>query len=99
MRLRIPREGNVEELLKSRVVKAFYTHGLGHLMGPDVHDISVQPISSVRAGKEQWTVSYCEKSPLRPTDEDLTACWAGTVLLLPGICMFEQSPSNIEKLI
>lgn len=99
MRMRIPREDNVEDLLKSRVVKAFYPHGLGHLMGLDVHDVSVQPILSVRAGKEQWTVNYCEKSRLGPTDEVLTACWAGKVLLLPGICMFEQSTSNIEKLI
>ena len=107
MRLGILREGNVEELLKSRVVKAFYPHGLGHHMGLDVHDVSLQPILSVRTGKEQSNVNYCEKSLLRPTDEVLTACWAGTVLLEPGmvitvepgICMFEQQLSNIEKLI
>ena len=98
MRLGILRECSVDELLKSRVVKTFYPHGLGLHMGLDVHDVSVQPILSVRAGKEQSIVNYCEKSLLRPTDEVLTACWAGTVLLEPemvitvelGIFMFEQ---------
>ena len=48
--------------------------------GPDVRDVSVQPMLGVREGKEQSIVNYGEKSLLRPTDEVLTACWAGTVL-------------------
>ena len=95
--VRILREGNVEDLLKSRVVKAFYPHALGHHMGLEVHDVSVRPILGVREGKEESIVNYCDKSLLRPTYEVLTACWAGTELLKPGmvitvepgICMYE----------
>lgn len=41
MRLGISRQGNVENLLKSHVVKAFYPHGLCHHMGLNVHNVSV----------------------------------------------------------
>ena len=67
-------------------------------MGLDMHDVSVQPMLGVREGKEQSIVGYCEKSLLRPTDKVLSACWAGIVLLEPGVvikvepcfCMFEH---------
>lgn len=34
---------SVEQILKSRVSCAFYPHGLGHLMGLDVHDVGGEP--------------------------------------------------------
>ncbi|RUP43978.1 peptidase M24, structural domain-containing protein [Jimgerdemannia flammicorona] len=35
--------GNEEELLKSHVTAAFFPHGLGHLLGLDVHDVGGYP--------------------------------------------------------
>jgi Xaa-Pro aminopeptidase len=31
--------GSVEELVKTRAVKVFYPHGIGHTLGLDVHDV------------------------------------------------------------
>ena len=98
MRLGILVEGNVEELLRSGVSKAFFPHGLGHHMGLDVHAVSAKPILSFCRGEEQSTIEYSEKSLLRPMNDFMAPCTSDAALLEPGmvitvepgICMLED---------
>lgn len=98
MRLGILRKGNVEELLRCGVCRAFFPHGLGHHMGLDVHDVSAKPILSFCRGEEQSMIEHGEKRLLRPTYEIMAPCSSdaaplepGMVITVePGICMCED---------
>ncbi|RUS15515.1 Xaa-Pro dipeptidase, partial [Endogone sp. FLAS-F59071] len=40
--------GDEEELIKSHITAAFFPHGLGHLLGLDVHDVGGYPAGTER---------------------------------------------------
>lgn len=46
--------GNVDELMSKKIMQYFQPHGLGHLIGLDVHDVG----------------GYMEDAPARPTEPD-----------------------------
>lgn len=85
VRLGILRRGNVEELLRAGVGKAFFPHGLGHHMGLDVHDVSANPILSFRRGEEKSMRDHSVKSLLSPANESMTLCRSDAALLEPGM--------------
>jgi len=43
--------GTVDELMDSEISAYFYPHGLGHLMGLDVHDVGGYPVGVIRSDK------------------------------------------------
>ena len=89
---------NVEDLLESRVVKAFFPLGLSHHMGLDVHDAGAKPKLSFCEDKERSIAKYSETGLLRPANEVVASCMSGASLLEPGtvitvepeILMFEH---------
>lgn len=84
MRLGILRNGNVEELVRSGVSRAFFPHGLGHHMGLDVHDVSAKPILSFSRDEEQ-SIAHSKKSLLKPTNKLMCPCTSDAALLEPGM--------------
>ena len=76
---------NVEDLLESRVVKAFFPRGLSHHMGPDVHDAGAKPKLSFCEDEERSIAKYSEKGLLRPANEVVASCMSGASLLKPGM--------------
>lgn len=72
--------GSVEELMKKKIMKYFQPHGLGHLLGLDVHDVG----------------GYMDGAPPRPSDPDCTRLRTARILesgyyitVEPG-CYFNQ---------
>lgn len=97
MRLGILRRGNVEDLLRAGVSKAFFPHGLGHHMGLDVHDVSATPILSFCRSEEQSMLDHSQKSLWSPANESMALCRSDATLepgmvitVEPGICMFDE---------
>ena len=58
-RLGILKQGNVEEVMREGITRAFFPHGLGHHMGLEVHDVSSVSLMSATTTDQGKVLHDC----------------------------------------
>jgi Xaa-Pro aminopeptidase len=90
-------KGDPEQLIEEKKHEQFYMHGLGHMIGIDVHDVGLYYYGKESRALEPGVVMTVEPGIyISPETKDIPEKYLGIGVRLKTTCFAQQRPEGVD---